>query len=110
MALKNTNTNAEYPYVQLLRLTVQQRQLDNNTQAPEYSLSMKWIYYKVENDGTIVYDNSSLFTYDDPDFYQTAVADLMVHSENAHVNTLGGMELSVQRIVEQISGNTYQVE
>lgn len=108
MAIRDTNTAEEYPYVFLIRQSLGQRQLTTINAAPEYTLSLSWIYYKVLEDGSIVYDHSSLETVDIEDFFTTALT-AAGSGEMAHFNTLGAQQESVRLLVEAKTGRSFEV-
>lgn len=107
MALKNTDPNAEYPYYFMVSQSIHQRTIEFATDPAYYTIAIIWKAYKVEN-GEIIYDENSQYSYYDENFYQTAVTKYM-GGDLTDVNTLGAQELSVKSIIEGELGITLEV-
>ena len=108
MALKDTNIDSEYPYVFMLEQSIFQSKIKNSSDNPKYTLSLAWVYYKLELDGSMIFKPSQVQNYYDGDFYVSAVTDMMA-GDNSHVNTLSFQQLSIKKIVEAETGLTLEV-
>ena len=103
MALKDTDTSAEYPYMFLISQGMCQQVFTNTADAPIYTLSMVWTYYSVDANGDVTFDPNGQVTYYDENFYATAIAKAAV-GDNTDVNSLGTQVASLKAIVLSATG------
>jgi hypothetical protein len=108
MALKDTNLSEEYPYIFLVEQSIHQGVIGNSADNPQYTLSLAWRYYKVLEDGAIVFKSGKPETYYDSDFYVSAITEYM-SGDATDLQTLGAQQLSVKKIVESQTGRTLEV-
>lgn len=103
MALKVLNPADGYDHIFMISQSLHQRTIDAVSDDAYYTLSLVWTYYKVEEDGSIVYSPNDPVSYYDENFYVSAVTDYM--SGNAiHFNTLTAQQASIKHIVEAFTG------
>lgn len=98
MALREKDSTAEFPYYFLKEQTIFQTRVGTADSQPRYSISLAWVRYRVEADGTIVYGKETGTYYDD-DFYAHAVQHA-AESDFAFVDGLSAMQLAVKKIIE----------
>jgi len=108
MALKNTDPNAEYPYVFMVSQSINQLRPQLATDPAEYTLSVVLMNYKIDENGQLVFDYDSQYSYTCDNF--TALAFVNYSQGNAtHLQTLGAQQLSIKEIVETELGITLEV-
>lgn len=107
MALKNTDTNSEYPYAFMISQHVTQRVMENADDPPDYTVHVIYRFYKIENN-KVVFDPNSQLTVDIDNLVTLAVNDA-TNGDLTHNNTLVAQELSVKRFLETETGATYEV-
>lgn len=109
MAVKNVDLNVEYPYVFLVSQSLAQRRHNLASEAPEYTLSLTWKYYKVADTGEVVFDDSRQVTIDIDNFFELAMQDY-ANGYDSHLATIMMQQESVRRIVSEYTGERYEVE
>ena len=107
MALKNTNTNEEYPYAFMVSQRILQTVPDTIESPAEYSLSMCIKFYKIVGNN-IVFDETRQLTIDIDNFNELATTDF-VSGDNTHVTTLNKQQLSIKKILEDQTSTTCEV-
>lgn len=107
MALKNTNTNEEYPYAFMVSQRILQTVPDTIESPAEYSLSMCIKFYKIVGNN-IVFDETRQLTIDIDNFNELATTDF-VSGDNTHVTTLNKQQLSIKKILEDQTSTTFEV-
>ncbi len=108
MAIRDTNTAEEFPYIFMIEQSIFQSRIFNQADNPKYSLSLAWLYYKIEADGTMVFSSEHPESYNNDDFYVDAVVHLM-DGDSTHSDTLTAQQLSVKHIIQEHTGKTLEV-
>ena len=107
MALKNTDSNVEYPYIFFIEESICQQIVPKTTDVPFYTLSLVWKNYKVDENDNIIFDDNSQQSYYDDNFYVTAVTKAG-NGDMSDMNTLLAQTASIKTIVEQETGVTLE--
>jgi hypothetical protein len=103
MALKDTNTEEEYPYVFMVEESVFQSRITNINQTPIYGVSLAWTYYKTAENGDITFKPAQPESYYDSDFH-TSAGTVAVHA-----TSIAAQQESIKSIVESVSNRTLEI-
>lgn len=107
MAIKDTDPNADFPYVFVVEQTITQSQLANHNDNPRYEISFAWRYYQVDESGAIQFAPGPAQTYFNEDFYGLALTAMQA-SNLSHVDAIAAQQESMRQIIAEITGKTLE--
>lgn len=108
MAIKDTDTLAEYPYVFVVEQTITQGRFFHNSDTPRYEISFAWCYYRIDENGNIHFSPDPVQTFFTEDFYGLAVSRMQAE-DMSHVNAIMAQQQSMCEIISTVSGRTLEV-